>query len=145
MDPLLRRKLVNEVYPRLLYICSSVYCFMFGATMKERQKWMNFVVSYANQASAGTVNQKVLPILIIAFNTATLGDGIWDLDEATKEARIGSELSNFFQEVHVVCIKCYYFLLFDVLSIIILTNSHTFQIVTQMARSTQTSFVNSST
>jgi uncharacterized membrane protein YidH (DUF202 family) len=79
---------------------------MFGAAMKERQKWMNFLVSYANQASAGTVNQKVLPILIIVFNTATLADGIWDIDKATTEARIGDELSNFFQEVHVVCIKC---------------------------------------
>jgi hypothetical protein len=81
---------------------------MFGATMRERQKWMSFVVSYANQAAAGTVNQKLLPILIIVFNTATLGDGIWDTDKATKEAQIGDELSDFFLEVHVVCIKLFY-------------------------------------
>jgi hypothetical protein len=105
MDPLLRQKTVNEVYPRLLYICSSVYCFMFGAGMKERQKWTSFVLTYASQAAAGTVNQKVLPILIIVFNTATLGDGIWDTDEATKKANIGDEFSDFFQEVHVVCIN----------------------------------------
>jgi hypothetical protein len=83
---------------------------MFGATMKERQKWMYIVLSYANQAAAGTVNQKVLPILIIVFNTATLGDGIWDTSEATEKAQIGDELSDFFQEVHVVCIKSRIFL-----------------------------------
>lgn len=107
VDPNLRRKFINEVYPRLLYICSSVYCFMFGATMRERQKWMNFVVSYASFAAAGIVNQKVLPILIIVFNTATFGDGIWDTTRATEEAQIGDELENYFQEVHIVCIVCY--------------------------------------
>jgi hypothetical protein len=99
-----RRKIVNEVFPRLLYICSSVYCFMFGGNMKERQKWVNFILSYASQAAAGIVNQKVLPVLVVVFNTATLSDGIWDVEKATKEANLDANLKAYFRDVHVVCI-----------------------------------------
>jgi hypothetical protein len=78
---------------------------MFGASMKERQRWVQNLISYASHAAAGIVNQAVLPVLIVVFNTATLGEGIWDIKEATEKAEIGDQLKMFFQKVHVVCIN----------------------------------------
>jgi hypothetical protein len=78
---------------------------MFGASMKERQKWVQYLVSYASHAAAGIVNQVVLPVLIVVFNTAALGDGIWDVKEATEKAQIGDLLKSYFRDVIVVCIK----------------------------------------
>jgi hypothetical protein len=75
--------------------------------MRERQKWENFIVNYASQAAAGSVNQRYLPVLIIVFNTATLSDGIWDTTEATNKAEISDQLKTFFREVYVVCIYSY--------------------------------------
>jgi hypothetical protein len=73
--------------------------------MKERQKWVQYLICYASQAAAGIVNQAGLPILVVVFNTATLGDGIWDIKEATEKAEIGNQLKMFFKAVHVVCIN----------------------------------------
>jgi hypothetical protein len=86
---------------------------MFGASMKERQKWVQYLINYANHAASGVVNQAVLPVLIVVFNTATLGDGIWDIKEATERADIEDELKMFFQKVHVVRINvCNWYLPF---------------------------------
>jgi hypothetical protein len=100
----MRRTIVNEVYPRLLYICSTVYCFMFGAGMRQRQKWVDFVESHASQAAARIINQKVLPVLIIVFNMTTAEDGIWDSKTATENAQITDKIKLYFREAHVICI-----------------------------------------
>jgi hypothetical protein len=77
---------------------------MFGGNMKERQKWVNLL----NQAATGIVNQKVLPVLIVIFNTATLGDGIWDIERATNAAQLDDNLKAFFSAAHVVCIQSHF-------------------------------------
>jgi hypothetical protein len=77
---------------------------MFGAGMRQKQKWMEFLVTHAGQAAARIVNQKVLPVLIVVFNISTKEDGIWDTTKATEEAQIDNHIKNFFREVHVVCI-----------------------------------------
>jgi hypothetical protein len=41
---------------------------MFGAGMRQRQKWVEFISTHASQAAARIVNQKVLPVLIVVFN-----------------------------------------------------------------------------
>jgi hypothetical protein len=107
-DPHIHRIYVNEVYPRLLYICSNVYCFMFGAGMKQRQKWVDFIENHASQAAAGIVNQRVLPVLIIVFNMTTVEDGIWDTKKATEEAQIKDLVKLYFNDVHVVCIHQFF-------------------------------------
>jgi hypothetical protein len=81
-----------------------VYCFLFAAGMRQRQKWVDFIATHARHAAARIVNQKVLPVLIVVFNMVTVEDGIWDPKRATEEAQIGDQIKNYFREVHVVCI-----------------------------------------
>jgi hypothetical protein len=78
---------------------------MFGAGMRQRQKWTDFLITHAGQAATGIVNQKVLPVLIVVFNMSTKEDGIWNSQKATEEAQISDQIKNYFREVHVVCIQ----------------------------------------
>jgi hypothetical protein len=86
----------------MLYMCSSVYVFMFAAKVAERQSWFQSISCYANQAAAATVNQRTLPVLILVFNKVPKEDGVWEVDKATLHAQIGDQFSNVFREVHVV-------------------------------------------
>jgi hypothetical protein len=40
VDPQIRRNFVNEAYPRMLYMCSSVYIFTFSAAVAQQQNWL---------------------------------------------------------------------------------------------------------
>jgi hypothetical protein len=81
---------------------------MFGAGMKQRQKWVDFIETHSSQAAARIVNQQVLPVLIIVFNMTTVEDGIWDTKKVTEEAQIKDLVKLYFSDVHVVCIHQFF-------------------------------------
>jgi hypothetical protein len=100
-----RKPFVNRAFPRLLYMFSSVYCFVFTGSAKEQQTWIGLVSAYASQAAEATVNQLTLPVLIVIFNKATLDEGVWNIEEAsTRIANTSSIFKNLFSEVKIVCI-----------------------------------------
>jgi hypothetical protein len=96
-----RKKFVNIAFPRLLYLVSTLFCFVFSGSAKERQLWEGNISTYASQAAAATVNQLALPTLIVVFNKVTLSDGVWDIKEASKQCS-DMNFINFFSKVIVV-------------------------------------------
>lgn len=98
-----RKPYVNTVFPRILYMFSSVYCFVFSGSVKEQQTWVEILLSYASQAAAATVNQSSRPVLVVIFNKTTLDEGEWNIETASAKCQ-DLRFMNFFSEVNVVCI-----------------------------------------
>jgi hypothetical protein len=102
----IRKDFVNAAFPRLLYMFSSVFCFLFNGSAKEQQTWVGYISTYASAAAAATVNQLTLPVLIVVFNKVTMDEGVWDVEEASAKFKGINEFNNLFKEVKVVCIFC---------------------------------------
>ena len=99
-----RKSFVNRAFPRLLYMFSSVFCFMFNGSPKEQQTWAGLISTYASQAAAATINQLVLPVLVVVFNKVTMEEGVWDVEEASAKFQDIGVLKSLYREVRVVCI-----------------------------------------
>lgn len=97
-----RSKLVNNCFPRLLYMFSEILCYVTTSSKAERQTLVNLLVSYGRVAASGTINQRRLPELVIVFNKVAADQGKWDLSKASKDFRDEPELKKFFRTITVV-------------------------------------------
>jgi hypothetical protein len=104
-----RRPFVNIAYPRLLYLFSDVFCFVFAGSAKELETILGDVVEYGKMVASGTVNQSNLPALVLVFNKVTEREGIWDVTEASKPFNTLPEIQGIYSSVQVVDILLHYF------------------------------------
>lgn len=100
----MRKPYVNTAYPRLLYMFSTVFVFVFTGSFKEKQTWVKTIEKYASLAASATINQLSLPSLVVIFNKCSYSEGIWDTEEASARAKNILEFKNLFSEVKIVCI-----------------------------------------
>lgn len=98
----LRKPYVRIAFPRLMYMFSDVFCFIFTGSAQQVESIVGALSEYGRMAAAKTVNQSILPSLILIFNKVTKNAGEWDVETAS--ARYNSALLDYFDVVRVVYI-----------------------------------------
>ncbi|EGG22749.1 patatin family protein [Cavenderia fasciculata] len=66
-----RRRFIDTCYPRLLYLFSDVFIYVYNQSAQNSVDVISHLLSYAEDSSVSTINQPTKPHLIVVYNKAT--------------------------------------------------------------------------
>lgn len=98
----LRSEYVNIAFPRLMYMFSDVVVLVTNGSRRAIKELTDEISIFGGLAASGTVNQLRLPALIVVYNKRAFREGMWDVEQASKELQIPTEFNSFFRSVTVV-------------------------------------------
>eukprot|EP01133_Synstelium_polycarpum_P017100 gene17100-20367_t len=101
-----RIQFIKTTYPRLLYLFSNVFVFVFEADPRGKGTIAEYLINYAYTGAARSANQFLRPHLIVIFNKV---NGKMDLDismstKAFLEDELTKPLGLLFQSINVIYI-----------------------------------------
>ncbi|EFA75134.1 patatin family protein [Heterostelium album PN500] len=109
-----RRSFIDTCYPRLLYLFSDVFVYVFNQTAKQKENVISELLSYAAESAAASVNQLTKPHLIVAFNKSndvpTYDNDeareliFHDKDDGSAHSQNIKELKKYYQSLNVIFI-----------------------------------------
>eukprot|EP01133_Synstelium_polycarpum_P017101 gene17101-20370_t len=99
-----RLQFVNTTYPRLLYLFSNVFVFVFDASLKQKGTIANYLIHYAYTGASKSANQFLRPHLVLIINKAK-GNPELEVSKSTKAFlvdEVTEPLKVLFQSINVI-------------------------------------------